>query len=477
MSIIYSDANLIDKLLLDALNFEFKFTKEGQAAVANEQAQNRSVLLGMLKNLESQMDPNKDATPQISWEGDHKPTMDSSSLESLGDLVRWLVDNKITINGARVAYGADQNPNQKAWILYHLETHVATPDERGATPGGFYVNPELLKTYVRQLQAYESQNPNKTMRFQLGNVIREISTDLGVQVGQYQAPEKSLRDTEVLDNVPQVFVSVQSSGYGGDIPLTYGDLKDDMTFNSWLKNKGIEWAGQLDGKPARIAAGAPGFNACGVLSILMYRATHQMATDQASKDKSQIYARQVAAVAKASNCDLSGQTAVTQQQGGSQTQNLIEEVVDGLPLALQNIDFNRIRTFFSKISQLMGNSPSVTAHIQSAEDLMNKTSALTKGNDTFFQLGISPQAVVNMLKPNERTGYPAANFFTFVQNLDQIVDEVRFVVNYFMAAYASKVTDQQRAFIFGQVGRRPDDSSIYSRNIEYLNNWQRTSTK
>jgi len=145
-----------------------------------------------------------------------------------------------------------------------------------------------------------------------------------------------------------------------------------------------------------------------------------------------------------------------------------------LPLQLQNIDFNRIRTFMGKMEQLMGNSPTVTNYISSTNELMNKATALTKSADTFFQLGISPTAVVNMLKPNEK-GYAAANFFSLVQLLDQIVDNVRAIVGYFMSAYASKVTDQQRAFIYGQIGRRPDDTSIYSRNIEYLNQLMNTS--
>lgn len=488
MSFIYDDPKLVDKLLLDALNWHFKFTKEGQAAVADEEEQNRNVLLGMIKNLQSQLDPNKASAAQVSWEGDHRPTMDSSTLESLGDLVKWMGDNKITINGQRVVFPGNENPNQKGWILYRLETHTAAPEQRGAAPGGFFVNPELLKSYVQQLQAYQQQNPNKTMQFQLGNIIREISTDLGVNIShQYQAPEKTLRDTEVLDNVPQLFSTVEHSGYGGDVPLTYGDLKDELTFNAWLKGKGIQWSGEIEGKPARVPAGAPGFDACGVLKILMYRATHQMATDQESKNKSQLYARQVSVVAKAYNCDLSGVSsgagaggATQQQQGGAAAGNqqaLVNEIVDGLPLALQNIDFSRINTFFDKITQLMGNNPTVMSYISNTKGLMQKASALTVNNDSFVQLGISPQAVVNMLKPNARTGYPAANFFGFVSILDQIVDNVRAVVGYFMAAYASKVTDQQRAFIYGQIGRRPDDSSIYSRNIEYLNNWQRTSTR
>jgi len=484
MTFIHDDQKLVAKLLSDALDYQFKFTKRGQDVMQ----QARANLLAMVKSLETQLDPNQAQTTQIAWEGDQQPTLASPNLESLGDLVHWLVENKITVNGQRVAYAVNEKPTQSGYVFYRLETHAATPEQRGQEPNGYYVNPKLLQAYIGQLQAYEAQNPNLTMRFQLGRLIEEANQDLGTNISaQYQAPEKVLRDTVVLDNVPDTFVNVQSSGYGGDVPLTYGDLKDDMSFNSWLKTKNIQFLGQADGKTSKIPFGAPGFDECAVLKILMYRATHQSYTSVEEKENSQIYARQLSNVAKAVNCDLSGQAAapgaaapqggtqeVATSLSGNQLQNIINEIVDTLPLQLQNIDFNRIRTFMGKMEQLMGNSPTVTNYISSTNELMNKATALTKSADTFFQLGISPTAVVNMLKPNEK-GYAAANFFSLVQLLDQIVDNVRAIVGYFMSAYASKVTDQQRAFIYGQIGRRPDDTSIYSRNIEYLNQLMNTS--
>ena len=491
MSFIYDDPNLVIKLMSDALDYQFKFTKRGQDAMQ----QARANLLAMVKNLQTKLDPNQSATPQISWEGDKQPTLASPNLESLGDFVHWLTQSKITVSGQRVSYDVPEITSQPpaGWVLYRLETHAATPDQRGTDPGGFYVNPKLLETYITQLQSYETQNPNRTMRFQLGRLIEEANQDLGTNVSsQYQAPEKVLRDTVILDNVPDTFVDVKSSGYGGDIPLTYGDLKDEMTYNSWLKNKGIQFLGQVEGKPSKIPFGAPEFDACAILKILMYRASHKSYTSAEEKEQGQIYARQVSNVAKAANCDLSGQAAApgsADRQGGQkqdagsagangmtgqQLQSVINEIIDALPLQLQNIDFNRIKTFQGQMAQLMGNNPTVTNYISSTNDLMSKATALTKSGDTFFQLGISPTAVVNMLKPNAQ-GFAAANFFTLVQLLDQIVDNVRAMVGYFMSAYASKVTDQQRAFIYGQIGRRPDDTSIYSRNIEYINQLMQTS--
>lgn len=488
MSFIYDDPNLVIKLMSNALDYQFKFTKRGQDAMA----QARANLLAMVKNLQTKLDPNQSATPQISWEGDQQPTLASPNLESLGDFVHWLTQSKIMMSGQRIAYDNSEVTGQPpaGWILYRLETHAATPDQRGADPGGFYVNPKLLETYITQLQSYESQNPNKTMRFQLGRLIEEANQDLGTNVNStYQAPEKILRDTVVLDNVPDTFVNIQSSGYGGDVPLTYGDLKDEMTFNSWLKNKGIQFLGQVGGKSSKIPFGAPGFDSCTVLKVLMYRATHKAYISTEEKEQSQIYARQVSNIAREVNCDLSGQAAQpgsadrqggqnqdagSKELSGNQLQSIINEIVDSLPLQLQNIDFNRIKTFEGKMAQLMSNNPTVINYISSTNGLMDKATALTKSGDTFFQLGISPTAVVNMLKPNAQ-GFAAANFFSLVQLLDQVVDNVRAMVGYFMSAYASKVTDQQRAFIYGQIGRRPDDTSIYSRNIEYLNQLMQTS--
>ena len=131
MTFIHDDQKLVAKLLSDALDYQFKFTKRGQDVMQ----QARANLLAMVKSLETQLDPNQAQTTQIAWEGDQQPTLASPNLESLGDLVHWLVENKITVNGQRVAYAVNEKPTQSGYVFYRLETHAATPEQRGQEPG------------------------------------------------------------------------------------------------------------------------------------------------------------------------------------------------------------------------------------------------------------------------------------------------------------------------------------------------------
>src|SRR5581483_3004553 len=157
MSFIYEDTNLIDQLLQSGLEHAIKFTKKGQSAVAAVQ-QDRANLLGLIRNLQDQLNPagahrDPNAGPLISYEGDTKPTIDSRTLESLGDLVKWLDANKVTVNNQRVVYGPTENPNDQNYVFYRLQTHMADPTQRNQQSDGFYVNLPLLKSYVVQLQA------------------------------------------------------------------------------------------------------------------------------------------------------------------------------------------------------------------------------------------------------------------------------------------------------------------------------------
>jgi hypothetical protein len=495
MSFIQQDQNLIDQLLKSALEFETKFTKQGQEAANNTQ-QATTALQTQIKNLQDQINPSgvaKDpnATPTISHAGDAStaPELKSENLEGLGALTSWLVNNAITVDGQRVAYDIRQDPKSENYQLYQLEPNAGLLEvqDRSKATQGYFVDPALLNKYLVSLQAYVAKNPNQPLQVQLTKIVQEANKDLGANIKeQYQAPEKALSDNVVLDDVPKDLMDTRSSLIGGGVPLTYGDIKDDQTFNKWLNDHSISI--KVGDKQAMI--NNPDFDKRGVLNILFERARFKVsrATDEESKEKATIYARQVQSIASQNNFHLGANPgSSSDMQGGNQksnqqnqqnqntsanSANLIKEIVDTLPLALQNIDFNRIREFFGKMAQLMSNNPTVMSYISNTEQLMQKTSALTANQDTVFQLGISPESLARMFA-DQKT--PGKVFYPFVQLLDTIIDNVRAVINYFVSQYGNQINDSQRALVYGQIGRRPDDSSIYSRNVEYLANWMKTS--
>lgn len=483
MSFIYDDSELILKLLQSGLDHQVKFTKEGQLAAGAVQAQDRANLLAMINSLKQQLDPNRQ--PQISWEGDQKPTLDDTTLESLGDLVSWLAGNKMTLDGQRIVFGPNENPNNKDWIFYRLQTHMNAPEQRDQQANGFFVNAKLLTNYVHQLQAYEAANPNPTMRLQLGGIVQEMNRSLGTQASeQYQAPDKVLSDNRLLDNVPDKFVSTEASGYGGDIPLQYKDLKDQYAFNTWLRDKGIQTAKGQGQQLSFSGFGNPSFDTCLVLKVLFYRAQRQPATSKDAQEQSQIYARQISSIAQQVGCDLSGRGGASSadMQGGQgqngrgatsqqQMQNLAVEIVDTRPFDLQNIDFDRIRNFFGLIKQLMGNQQGVVNTIGQVDALMQQATAYTQNGDTRFSLGIPATSIIHMLKPNARTGFPAANLPVFISYLRRVLDGTRAVYDYFIQQHIKGVPSDRQGEAYGQVGARPGDDSIYKQNLEYLNQW------
>jgi hypothetical protein len=477
----FVDIKLLEQLL-----------KQGQTSASSPE--DIAALKNQVKSLQDQLgdvkgakDPN--AMPEISHDGTifSAPQLKSDNLEDLRELVAWLTNNALTVDGQRISYAAKQDPKNQAWQFYQVEANGQLTPAPDHTPEaeGYFIDPTLLNKYLVSLQAYNSQHPNQFLQIQLTKIIQQANQQLGANVEeQYKVPEKALSDNVILDTVPKDFVDVRTSLIGGDVPLTYGDVKNDQAFNKWLSDHNVS----IQEGDQKLLINNPSFNKGAILSILAARASYQIsrATDAEAKEKAQIYNRQTQAIAiqnhitlnqtsQSTNKQTTDQKSTPNQEQANQPANaasLIKEIVDTLPLALQNIDFNRIREFFGKMAQLMSNNPTVMNYISNTEQLMQKATALTQNQDTVFQLGIAPESLARMFA-DQKT--PGKVFYPFVQLLDTIVDNVRAVVGYFVSQYNNQISDQQRAFVYGQIGKRPDDTSIYSRNVEYLNNWAKTS--
>lgn len=491
MSFIYEDPELIDKLVFSGLDYVVKFTKKGQAAAAAVQ-QDRANLLTHIKNLQSQLQD----TPTISHEGEDtaKPQLVDKNLESLGDLVQWLVANKITVNGGRVAYGKDEKPpgDGKGWIPYDLETHKTTVDQRGAAPDTFKVQPALLKTFIVSLQAQAANSDNQAMKkwmnFKLGQLIQEANRDLGTEIDtKYQAPE-NIRDNDVLDRIPQNLVDANTSVTGGNIAFTYADSKDYMSFNKFLSDNNIS---MKDAGPQgqQLGFNHPKYNRCGILNILMARAKYkyQAARSVDEKNLSTIYMRQVSTIAEQvpGGCDLSGRgekgsadmqggQGHGQQGAGGNQDELITQIINDLPLQQADVNFDRIRRFMESLGKLMGNNPTINTLIQQTNNMMVEVSTkYMDAPETVFQLGISPEALVGKFKEKQ---FPGRYFPRVVQLLDQIVDNTASLVRYFLSAYSRPLSQrpEELQYIYGQIGNAPGDESIYNDNVRALNDWART---
>jgi hypothetical protein len=478
MSFIFDDQNLIEQLLSSGLQDELKFTKRGQAAAGATDA-NRTTLLEHIKNLQDQLQPSgvvKDpnAGPTISHNG--ATALGSPQLESLGDLVQWLANNGSKVDGQVIAY-VTKPADDENYILYKLETHTNTPQQRGQDPAGLYVNPNLLQKYIVSLQAEETQRPNAIFQKELSSLIEDANQALGLNIPtQYQAPEKVLPDAAIVDNVPQIIDPVNLAATG-NIPLTYGDLKDTTTFTAWLSKFNVS----VKGNPVYVKN--PNYDFKKVIDAIVARAQYLItrAVDAASKERAEIYARAASVLdGMFGNSKTSPTTSVdgseygqpqrgtTDQQGGPNhgqggpnAAQAIVEAVSSLPFASRDINFGRIENFFTKVKAAVGNDPRINNLITSTTNLMTAVNNKVSAPD-IFPMGLSPEDFARQFK-NQQT--PGSDYKPIINTLFQILSNTRMVAEYFWYLKASKYGDQ----MVGQIGETPQDDSLYQQNVQSLN--------
>jgi hypothetical protein len=228
----------------------------------------------------------------------------------------------------------------------------------------------------------------------------------------------------------------------------------------------------------------PLFNRAAVLKILVARANAKLqnATDLAVKEAASIYARQVGRLV----AQVGGATTTTQSGGANQGgqggqgastgpaadqafNHIAQSMSDG-PLSLQSIDFNEIRSFLTQVKTFMPNNPTVAQVAASTEQLMSQISSQTTSQYQTFQLGVSQQAIANMFPDNK---IPA----NFGASLAKIVNNVRDIILAFLSENRQRISGKNQHIIddiYAQIGERPGEDSIYSRNIKYLVNYTST---
>lgn len=461
MPLIFEETDLVDQLVNSGAEFQLKFTKEGQDATATSaDYQNLGTLLEHLQNsLVPSQDPNL-----ISHENDKGIDLTSPNMDSMGDFVAWLVSNGTKVGGKNVVYSGNQERPSEDYDFYKVEpgtgelkVPLTRPDR---TMVGYWIDPQLLKQFLVSLQSNPKLKTNVIFQVQLLKLIQDANRQLDVGVSEkYTEPEKTYPDTTAADSLPPV-LDPKNYGASGDKRLTFGDLKDLGTFNSWLSKNGI---GLITA--SNTINNNPDFDKCVVMNILAQRAA-AMSRNYKSKDEQALaaaYLRRLQSLASESSCQLTGVSTTGQKPATDQTA-AINRALQSLPLSLNDIDFGRINSFFGNVRQLMSNNATVMGYISNTEQLMQQASNMTPNKDTVFQLGIPPAEFSHYIAgPN-----PGQRYFPLLQTLDQIVDNARAVVSYLYSQYGDRISDDQRAFLFGQIGKRPDDSSIYKRNVDSL---------
>jgi len=471
----YDNQELIDKLIsIVGIN------KNAQGLPAPQNAQESDatnsllkLITGLQKSLSATDKRDPRTAPVISHEGDvtKKLSVNSTSLESLGDLIRFLSNNKIIVGGKRVVYAKEEEkPQSDEYKPYSPETHTYGPGMRGDANIEFYVNPELLKEYVSYLQSYNAKNPIPLMEMQLKSIVGEINSDkdFGVSVDQRtQDQGSSLSDETYIDMTPKDFVGTQADLGKGSVQLFLGDIRSLDTLKGWVQKNGIT----SKSKEGQVGIENPNFNICLVLNSLDKRADF-MANQSLSEEQKNIvaiYKRQVLEIAQQGKCPAFGGSG---QQSQANSDMLIEKLVSEPPLSQADIDIGRINRFFADLESLMSNVPAIP-QLKSRVD--TEASALAQymsmgAADTNFNLGWTAEAI------NTKIGnqHDPKVFQIVVGLLGAIVNDTASALGYFRAAYGKK--DQRvNKLVAEQVGEGSyDTSSMYYANKRVIDKWKNT---
>ena len=385
MSFVYDDEKLFYELLKSAVVDKLKFDKRAQTAYQNN-LKNYYALTGVLNDLEKQSTP---ASPEeqaqdISYQPDPSqpgataPKLYSTNMETLGALVEWCAQYKITVGGQRVAYTVGEQPPSDAWVLYKLEPNsglleVAT---REMVKRGYYINVDLLtKFIVSRLRALKAK-PNKVEEVMLGMRIDDANRLLGTNINkQYVEPENP---EDIVDNLPQL-LDVKSPYQGGQIPLKIKDLKDAPTLKSFLSKAGITLR---DRKGKDFKFDDMG-DICAALAILSLRAARLAQGVASGKQKS--YVDHVAQIQQQANCAQGGQPGGGGAGGQAGSAQLLQQLLSLRPFNTQYISFPEIKKWLDTYSAYANNSD-ITDTAQKLSDFMDSFKGQTSSSTDTIQM-------------------------------------------------------------------------------------------
>lgn len=394
MSFVY-DTDVLTQLLKLGLSLE-KNGQEQPYESHEERGRKNSLvnrIRGMLDELDKQAapppkDPNesaKDASEEVSYEDDPSnpnktaPQLNSTSLESLGALVAWLVANKMTVGGKRIAYGLNEDPKNQEYVLYKLEPNAGLLEraDRATIRQGFFVNKDLLTKFIVSRQAALSKKPNKMEQVQLNDLIADANKLLGANISPtYKEPEVVLPDGTELDRVPKE-LDPKQWGQTGNVPLFVKDLKSADALNVWIKTNGI---GLKDENGKVVGSDdLQNFDLCGIVNILSQRAQAKGRGSQLPAAKA--YVSYMAQIATQTKCETAqpGQQPGQGQQG---TAAAFQQFAALRPFNSNNLNFREIKKFTSSYapwsgrSDIKGMAQEVDKSIQSALSLMNVKSEI-----------------------------------------------------------------------------------------------------
>jgi hypothetical protein len=493
MSFIFDDDILISKLIQAGNRDLIKSAANGKIALRMAEP--------LLVRLQRQINP--DAFPQVAPIGIEPgggavPQATTENLRTLGDFLQWAAANKITWNGKRIAWNTNETPPEGAWTFNVYKTDRRSRDLTTRQPQlitAYASKPELL-AYLIYLRDNEGKK-NKVLQVMLSKIIGQVNEFLtsageetietrSKQLGRGDFDPNAVVDAFMSNEIDPANPMDGAEGYPlfVDLPkkLTMRDLSNENAFMAWLstmRQKGSSF-GLLN----------PKSDPCPVIHVLYQRARYLANVARAKENikpgytkMAEFYLKTIqeygsrvkgpdgkscAVTTAGTTMQMGGGTSpfdgASGAEGGKVSQQIINRIVSTLPLDIDNIDFVRIRTFFSLYNQIVSsaNRGQLEAAITTANQAMDTASRLSfTGNQQNFRFTRNAQEFAAQVKQ------PAGNnAMTVLHALQQVIIEAGRAIGMFYSEYAKALGTGNAAF--SVKSQYYGDNSVYTQNLREI---------
>jgi hypothetical protein len=441
---------------------------------------------------------------ELSGVSSDKPTgagLKLENLQNLGKLLQFLDENQIKFNGERVVYNQSELQNLAEDVRDKLSPVSINVSRDALTrqwnQADFYTNLNALTGYVAHLQQKSNEEKNPVLQVMVGKLIdqvNQVKPDSGLVRKPKSTPGKpnELPDETVIDGFgAKVFDIKNPSADRGNLALTAKDLKTKESLNAWLQQNPEAQVAMYDDKNQRTLHRYtdPSIDLnkawANIVNTIFARA-QRLAQLAKSPDETKKFGYYVKKLGELGATSVSTTpTATTEQQSvqnkdekatqpgansavSAQLAQSLNHALSALPLSIREVNLDDIQSFFRLVEPVFtGDRASrLQAYIADAETKMSALKRMMQYNDAIYPLGIAPKQFASRLKQ------PTTSYLAALDRLTEIVDLTRQVMAELYSAYGrqlSAINPNEVAVLLGQIGRNRTDNSIYSRNIEDLN--------
>lgn len=486
MSFIFNNEKLLADLIKSAVEHEVKFNKHGQVAAdarINTEFRNYlSLTQKLTQQLRNKYFPKAPDSAVVATATGKDAPMGVPDLASLGNFLDFIVNNQITVDGKRVAYGAgEQNPDSRQYlpvtaeqIKFMMETETPQGD-RTQFQADYYVSIELLKAFIISMLRDVSKQDERSQRFikaMLGARLEDINRVFKTKLTtEYKEPEKVLPDTTEVDRFPKTVESFKNLSQPGEVPLLYGDIKSLETLNSWLGKNGI---GHKTEDQKIVTFKDDAFDLCGMINYMYGRATllYQRRTTE-SGPVMQAYVSRITDIAKQAGCELTapGQKSEKGEKGeqgqGGATQispQAIMELSTLRPFDSDVINFREIKLFVDKYTQLVPRfnqmAQQINASIADAKRNMNVQ------NDQIMIAMLMDSNDLKPLKALTRMPVPLMDkLYTVIYNAGTMYQDFSNTAKYQAESKGGRIPDD----VVNSIAQQVAESGPWSTNMADIN--------